>query len=80
MPCITSPELAEALREHYKAEIEGGAKTITGNTITVDFTSGVITWNGSGYRFPPLGEVPQALVLAGGVENQVRKSLGLGAE
>jgi homoaconitate hydratase len=80
MPCIASPELVDALREHYKAEIEGGARTITGDTITVDFTSGVITWNGNGYRFPPLGEVPQALVLAGGVENQVRKSLGLGAE
>jgi homoaconitate hydratase len=77
MPCIASPDLVEALGAHYRDQIDGGAKTILGEEITVDFASGVITWNGTGFGFPTLGEVPQALVLAGGVENQVRNTLGL---
>ncbi|MBD3867264.1 MAG: homoaconitase [Acidobacteria bacterium] len=77
MPCIASPELVEALRLYYRDRIDAGAKTIHGDEITVDFASGVITWNGTGFGFPTLGEVPQALVLAGGVENQVRTTLGL---
>jgi hypothetical protein len=32
------------------------------------------------FHFPPLGSVPQALVVAGGVENQVRRELGLSRE
>jgi homoaconitate hydratase len=77
MPCIASPDLVEALRSHYRDQVDAGAKTILGEEITVDFASGVITWNGTGFGFPTLGEVPQALVLAGGVENQVRNTLGL---
>ena len=77
MPCIASPELVEALSARYRDRIDAGAKTIYGEEIIVDFASGVITWNGTGFGFPTLGEVPQALVLAGGVENQVRTTLGL---
>ncbi len=77
MPCIASPDLVEALRAHYRDQVDSGAKTILGEEITVDFASGVVTWNGTGFGFPTLGEVPQALVLAGGVENQVRTTLGL---
>jgi hypothetical protein len=36
-----------------------------------------VKWRGASYRFPPLGTVPQALVVAGGVEEQVRRQLGL---
>lgn len=77
MPCIASPELVEELRTRYAAEIEAGKKTILGDQVVVDFASGVATWNGTSYSFPTLGEVPQALVLAGGVENQVKTTLGL---
>ena len=71
------PELVEALGAHYREQVDAGAKTIHGEEIVVDFASGVITWNGAEFGFPTLGEVPQALVLAGGVENQVRATLGL---
>ena len=47
-----------------------------GDEIEVDFSSGTITYRGETFRFPPLGTVPQALVVAGGVENQVRRSSG----
>ena len=57
--------------------IEAGGKTIIpGDEIEVDFASGIVTFRGSTFRFPPLGSVPQSLVVAGGVENQVRQRLG----
>ena len=38
----------------------------------------MISWRGEKFRFPPLGSVPQSLVIAEGVENLVAKRLGLG--
>jgi len=35
----------------------------------------VITWRNEKYRFTPLGKPVQEVVIAGGVENQVRASL-----
>jgi homoaconitate hydratase len=76
--CIACPELIDVLRRSFGQEIEGGEKTIIpGDEIDVDFRSGAITFRGDTFRFPPLGEVPQALVVAGGVENQVRQRLGI---
>jgi hypothetical protein len=57
---------------------ESGKTLIPGDELLVDFASGVITWRGESFRFPPLGEVPQGLVVAGGVENQVRQRLSSG--
>jgi len=37
-----------------------------------------VTYRGEPFHFPPLGTVPQSLVIAGGVENLVSKRLGLG--
>ena len=34
-------------------------------------------WRGESFVFPPLGGVPQSLVIAGGAENAVAKKLGL---
>jgi homoaconitate hydratase len=77
-PCIVCPDLVTRIRERTAAEAAGGARTIIpGDEIEVDFSSGTIAYAGETFRFPPLSQVPQALVVAGGVENQVRRKLGL---
>ena len=76
--CVECPQLVERLRLLFGSEIDAGVKTIVpGDEIEVDFGSGSITFRGETFRFPPLGEVPQALVVAGGVENQVKQRLGI---
>jgi homoaconitate hydratase len=77
--CIEVPELVKRLRSQFAKEIGAQEKTIIpGDGIDIDFTSGVITWRGEKFAFPPLGSVPQSLVIAQGVENLVAKRLGLG--
>ena len=74
--CVESPSLARRLREWFAERIEAGEKTIVpGDDMVVDFTSGTITYRNETFAFPPLSRVPQALVVAGGVENQVRRRL-----
>ena len=76
--CIACPQLIERLHAIFKSDIDPGGKTvIPGDEIDVDFGSGTITYRSETFRFPPLGEVPQALVVAGGVENQVKQRLGI---
>jgi homoaconitate hydratase len=78
-PCIECPDLVTHLREELGKKIEAGLKTIApGDDLEIDFRSGKVTFRGRSFRFPPLGAVPQSLVVAGGVENQVRARLGLG--
>ncbi len=43
----------------------------------IDFTRGTVTWRTERFAFPPLGNVPQSLVIAGGAENVVAEKLGL---
>ena len=77
-PCVTCPELLGRVRELLAKQVEGGEKTIIpGDTIEVTFSVGTITFRANTFRFPPLSGVPQALVVAGGIENQVRQQLGL---
>ena len=77
--CIEVPELVKRLRTQFAKEIGAQEKTIIpGDEIDIDFTSGVIAWRGEKFAFPPLGSVPQSLVIAQGVENLVAKRLGLG--
>ena len=77
-PCVDCPELSDRLGELLATEVEGAAKTIIpGDEIEIDFARGKISYRGETFRFAPLGAVPQALVVDGGVENQVRKRLGL---
>ena len=76
--CVEVPELVKRLREQFADEIAAKEKTIIpGEEIDIDFTSGVIHWRGEEFTFPPLGSVPQSLVIAEGVENLVAKRLGL---
>ena len=76
--CIEVPALVKRLRLQFAKEIAAEQKTIIpGDEIAIDFTSGVIGWRGEKFVFPPLGSVPQSLVIAQGVEKLVAKRLGL---
>jgi homoaconitate hydratase len=76
--CVEVPELVKRLREQFSKEIAAKEKTIiAGEDIDIDFTSGMIQWREEKFTFPPLGSVPQSLVIAGGVENLVATRLGL---
>ena len=76
--CVEVPELVKKLREQFAPQIAAQEKTIIpGDNIDIDFTSGTIAWRGEEFAFPPLGSVPQSLVIADGVENLVAKRLGL---
>ncbi len=76
--CVEVPELVKQLRGQFAKEIAAKEKTIIPDEeIDVDFTSGVIHWRGEKFAFPPLGSVPQSLVIAEGVENLVARRLGL---
>jgi len=72
--CVECPAFVDALKEHYAAQAD--QKTIVGdNTVAMDFAASTVTWNGTTYGFTPLGKPVQEVVIAGGVENQVRASL-----
>jgi homoaconitate hydratase len=75
--CVEVPELTKRLREQFAGSSD--RTIIPGDEINIEFTSGVITWRGEKFAFPPLGSVPQSLVIADGVENLVARRLGLGA-
>jgi homoaconitate hydratase len=76
--CIEVPELVNRLREQFAGEIAAKEKTIIpGEEVNIDFTASTLSWRGESYAFPPLGTVPQSLVIAGGAENVVAKKLGL---
>lgn len=74
--CIEVPELVRHLREIFAAEIKQREKTIIpGGTLEIDFAASTVTWEEHKFSFPPLGSVPQSLVVAGGTENVVAKKL-----
>ena len=76
--CIECPELVRRLKEVFRAEVDGGTLTmIPGDPLDVDFSLGTVSFRDETFRFPPLGSVPQGLVIAGGSENLIRKRLGL---
>ena len=76
--CIEVPELVKRLREQFAAEIKAKDKTIIpGEKVEIDFTASTAVWREEKFLFPPLGTVPQSLVIAGGAENLVAKRLGL---
>jgi homoaconitate hydratase len=77
-PCVECPELVGRVRELAAGGEKEPAKTLVpGDEVEVDFARGTATFRKGVFRFPPLGGVPQALVVAGGVENQVRRRLGI---
>lgn len=70
--CISCPELVD----HMRATLGEAAPTLVAATpMHVDFASGRIAFDDREFRFSPLGEVPQALIVAGGLENKVRQQL-----
>jgi homoaconitate hydratase len=76
--CIEVPALVKRLRDQFADEISAKEKTvIPGDSVEIDFTSSTLRWRGEGFSFPPLGAVPQSLVIAGGAENVVAQKLGL---
>jgi homoaconitate hydratase len=76
--CVECPAFVDAVAGQLAGPVTDGALTVVpGDDVDIDFTRGVIQWRGASYRFPALGTVPQGLVVAGGVEQQVRQSLGL---
>jgi len=77
--CIECPRLVTFLRGELAEAVAGGEPTvIPGDDIVIDFARGSVTYRERTFRFPALGSVPQGLVVAGGIENQVRERLGLG--
>jgi hypothetical protein len=57
--------------------VDGGELTIVpGDTVDIDFANSTVSYRGTQFSFPPLGSVPQSLVVAGGIENLVRRRLG----
>ena len=76
--CIEVPALVKKLREQFGTEIAAKERTvIPGENLDIDFASCTLTWHRESFAFPPLGQVPQSLVIAGGAENVVAKKLGL---
>jgi homoaconitate hydratase len=76
--CIELPALVDALRQRFADALQAGEKSIIpGDELDIDFTTGTLLYRGDKFTFPPLGTVPQSLVIAGGVENLVAKRLGL---
>jgi len=76
--CIELPALVKTLRQQFGEEIEQGERTIIpGAELEINFVCGTVVWLGKTLSFPPLGSVPQSLVIAGGAENVVANKLGL---
>ena len=74
--CIECPALVRSLHEQLAQQIvEGELTIISGATVDVDFARSRLTLGQESFGFPILGSVPQALVVAGGIENQVRRRL-----
>jgi homoaconitate hydratase len=76
--CLECPSLVRAVEAALAEPVAAGEATvIPGDDVEVDFRRGVALWRGDDHRFPPLGRVPQALVVAGGAEAQVRERLAV---
>ncbi len=74
--CVECPSLSDAMLKAFETEAEAGQRTIVADDkLNIDFAASVATWRGTEYRFSPLGKPVQEVVIAGGVENQVRDSL-----
>jgi homoaconitase len=76
--CVEVPEFVSRLRKQFSMRIALKEKTIIpSEELDIDFTLSTIAWLGEKFIFPPLGSVPQSLVIAGGVENLVAQRLSV---
>jgi len=71
--CLESPELVTAVRAAHAGRDE--KTVVVDDAISVDFAKAEIAWRGGTYGFAPLGRPVQEVIVAGGVENQVREAL-----
>ncbi len=71
--CIACPPLVDHLRERLP---EDRPTLIPGDVLDVDFARGTVSTGSETFRFVPLGKVPQSLIVAGGIEAQIRSRLG----
>jgi homoaconitate hydratase len=74
---IACPRLVDRLKERFAEHCS--PTVVPGDRLDIDFARGTVTLDGEIFSFVPLGSVPQALIVAGGIENQVRARLGLKA-
>ena len=75
--CIDCPALVDRLKQRF-SDTESPT-LIPGDLLDIDFARGTVTLGEEVFSFAPLGAVPQALVIAGGIENQIRARLGVEA-
>ncbi len=75
--CIECPALVDRLKQRFQRD--GAPTVVARDHLVVDFGRGTVKLGDEVFTFAPLGAVPQALVVAGGIENQVRARLGLQA-
>jgi homoaconitate hydratase len=74
--CIESPALVNLLHSRFEDPVARKERTIISVVpIVVDFASSIICYDEEEFPFPALGSVPQSLVIAGGIENQVKQKL-----
>jgi homoaconitate hydratase len=73
--CVECPEFVSWLKHVFAPEVRDTKTVIPGDEIAIDFTTGTIAYRGERFTFPPMGTVPQGLVVAGGVENVVKRKL-----
>jgi len=75
--CIECPALVDRLKLRFA---DGESPTvIPGDLLDIDFARGTVALGEEVFTFAPLGSVPQALIIAGGIENQIRARLGVQA-
>jgi homoaconitate hydratase len=76
--CLECVALVDAIATALGDQVAAGdATVIPGDELDIDFTGSSVGYGGTSYSFAPLGSVPQSLVVAGGVEQLVRRRLGL---
>ena len=72
--CIECPAFVDALKVKF-VDRSAQRTLVTTDEIALDFGDSVIVWGDKKFAFTPLGAPVQEVVIAGGVENQVRASL-----
>ncbi len=75
--CVENPDFVNRLKTLLAQPAPGARTVIPGDAVEIDFARGTIVFRGETFQFPPLGSVPQSLVVAGGVEKLVARRLGL---
>jgi len=73
--CIECPALVDELKQ--RCEGEASLTIVPAEAAAIDFGHGTVSLGEEVFTFAPLGAVPQALVVAGGIENQIRARLGV---